>query len=53
LAKRVATGLWTSLRGRLILLALIGLLPLFGLAVYQAIDARQQALAGARAPPVR
>jgi hypothetical protein len=40
----VATGSWTSLR--LILLALIGLLPLFGL---EAIDARQQALAGARA----
>jgi PAS domain S-box-containing protein len=49
----VATGLWTSLRGRLILLALIGFLPLFGLAIYQAIGSRQQALAEARATVAR
>ncbi len=47
--KRMATGWWTSLRGRLILLALIAFLPLFGISVFRAIEQRQQALAGARA----
>ena len=46
--ERLATACWASLRGRLILLALVGLLPLFGLAAYQAINARAQALGEAR-----
>jgi len=44
---------WGGLRGRLILLALIGFLPLFGLAVFRAIEARHQALAEARTTVVR
>ena len=50
---RAATGWWTNLRGRLILLALVGFTPLFGLAVYQAIGSRQQALAGGYAVATR
>ena len=51
--ERLATGWWASLRGRLILLALIAFLPLFGLSAYRAIEARQRALAEARAVVVR
>ena len=53
MTERTATVWWTSLRGRLILLALIGFLPLFGLAVYRAVETRQQAFAEARATVVR
>jgi signal transduction histidine kinase/ActR/RegA family two-component response regulator len=51
--ERLATGWWASLRGRLILLALIAFLPLFGLSAYRAIEARERALAEARAVVVR
>src|SRR3990167_3385988 len=53
MTERTAPVWWTSLRWRLILLALIGFLPLFGLAVYRAVETRQQAFAEARATVVR
>jgi len=48
-ARPAASGWWGNLRGRLILIALIAIVPIVGLTMYNAVQVRRRALADGRA----